>query len=205
MRISIRSSLRYGQSGASLVVVLVLLIAMTLVGVFVLRGTLLEERMSASVLDRSIAFQAAESALREAEAAIHAARTTGASIGFNCSRDDPSTPVCPTLPPNAYTGTAGACTANTQNCWVSASANAVSSATLSTLIGSPQYYIEYMGQRTSSDDLGQLGSANTNQYGGGGGVPIASFYRVSARSNNPVLAAADGRALVVLQATVVAK
>lgn len=191
------------QKGASLIVVLVLLIAMTLMGVFVLRGTLLEERMSASVLDRSLAFQAAESALREAEAAIHTARMAGASIGFNCSRDDATTPVCPTLPANAYTGTAGACTAGTQSCWATASASAESSSTLS--IGRPQYYIEYMGQRTSSDDLGQLGSANTNQYGGGGGVPIASFYRVSARSNNPLLTGADGRALVVLQATVVAK
>ena len=190
------------ESGASLIVVLVLLIAMTLMGVFVLRGTLLEERMSASVLDRSLAFQAAESALREAESAIHAARVAGASIGFNCSRDDASTPVCPTLPANAYTGTAGVCTAGTQSCWIDASSDAASS---SLSVGSPQYYIEYMGQRTSVDDLDLQGSANTNQYGGGGGVPVASFYRVSARSNNPLAVGAEDRALVVLQSTVVAK
>lgn len=191
------------QKGASLIVVLVLLIAMTLIGVFVLRGTLLEEQMSASVLDRSLAFQSAESALREAEAAIHTARQAGNAIGFNCARDDASTPVCPTLPANAYTGNVAGCAANSQSCWVTASSASVSSTSMSA--GVPQYYIEYMGQRTSSDDLGQLGSANTNQYGGGGGVPVASFYRVSARSNNPQATGAGDRALVVLQATVVAK
>ena len=51
------------QRGASLVVVLILLLVMTLLGLAVLRGTLLEERMSANLLDRSQNFQAAEAAL----------------------------------------------------------------------------------------------------------------------------------------------
>ncbi len=55
------------QRGASLVVVLVLLLVVTLLGLAVLRGTLLEERMTANMLDRSMSFQAAESALREGE------------------------------------------------------------------------------------------------------------------------------------------
>lgn len=55
------------QSGAVLAVVLILLVVMTLLAVASLRGTLMEERMSANMHDRSIAFQAAEAALREAE------------------------------------------------------------------------------------------------------------------------------------------
>ena len=180
------------QGGAALAVVLILLLVMTLLGIFVLRGTLMEERMSASALDRSLGFQSAESALREAEEAIRVARVTNASIGFDCS----ATTDCPAIPPNAYTGN---CTSGTQNCWINASSEAVSNASLSA--GVPQYYIEYMGQRTSDDEFGLGGSANQNQYGGGGGVPTASFYRVTARSNSP---SAD-RSVVVLQTTVVAK
>lgn len=56
------------QSGASLIVVLILLLVMTLLGLAVLGNILLEERMSANMYDRSLGFQAAESALREGEA-----------------------------------------------------------------------------------------------------------------------------------------
>lgn len=56
------------QRGAALVVVLILLLLMTLLGLASLRGTLLEERMGANLLDRSLGFQAAEAALRVAEA-----------------------------------------------------------------------------------------------------------------------------------------
>lgn len=183
-----------GQRGATLAVVLILLLVMTMLGVFVLRGTLMEERMSAGTVDRSMAFQSAESALREAEAAIHAARQVGNSIGYDC---DVAGVVCPTVPSNAQLNT-GACMAGTFECWVTAS-DAAEVGTLSA--GRPQYYIEYMGQRTSSDEFGLGDSANENQYGGGGGVPMAAFYRVTARSNNP----APERSVVVLQSTVVAR
>ena len=59
-----------GQRGAALVVVLILLLVMTWMGVASMRGTTMGERMSAGIYDRSISFQAAESALREAEALI---------------------------------------------------------------------------------------------------------------------------------------
>jgi type IV pilus assembly protein PilX len=53
--------------GATLITVLVLLLVMTLIGIVGIRGTLMEERMSASLYDRSLAFQAAEAALRVGE------------------------------------------------------------------------------------------------------------------------------------------
>lgn len=190
---------RRRQRGASLAIVLILLLVMTLLGVYVLRGTLVEERMSAGTVDRSVAFQAAESALREAEAAIAAAHQVGNPIGFDC---DAGATVCPTIPANAYAAT-GACVAGAQDCWIDASNDARSNVDLA--LGVPQYYIEFMGQRLSTDELGQGDSANNNQYGGGGGVPMASFYRVTARSNNPGTAGADSRAVVVLQSTVVAQ
>lgn len=60
----------FRQRGASLLVVLVLLLVMTLLGVLSLRGTLMEERMAGGSLDRSVSFQAAEAALRAGEAQI---------------------------------------------------------------------------------------------------------------------------------------
>ena len=60
-------SRRSRQRGVALVVVLILLLVATLLALANVRNTLLEERMGASVLDRSLAFQAAEAALREGE------------------------------------------------------------------------------------------------------------------------------------------
>jgi type IV pilus assembly protein PilX len=51
----------------ALVIALILLVLMTLVGVSAMRGGILQERMSANTYDRSLSFQAAESALKEAE------------------------------------------------------------------------------------------------------------------------------------------
>lgn len=55
------------QRGLALAVVLILLLVMTLLGLASMRGTLLQERMSASLTDRSRSFQAAEAALRQGE------------------------------------------------------------------------------------------------------------------------------------------
>jgi type IV pilus assembly protein PilX len=67
MNVNIPFSSLSRQRGASLLVVLLLLLIMTLLGLAILRTTLLEERMTANMLDRSLGFQAAESALREGE------------------------------------------------------------------------------------------------------------------------------------------
>ncbi len=180
------------QRGASLIVVLILLLVMTLLGLSILRGTLLEERMSSNLYDRSLSFQSAEGALREAEAAIRQAGLTGTAIGFNCSATGV---VCVSIPPNALTGTAG-CSGG-QNCWTDTVNN-----TQELSAGNPQYYIEYMGQYTNEDDLKLASSANASQYGGTGGVPLQKFYRITGRSHNPN---GSDRSVVVLQSNVVVK
>jgi len=58
---------RWGQQGAILIVSLILLLVLTLMGVFAMRGTTLEERMAGNMRDRDLAFQSAEAALRAAE------------------------------------------------------------------------------------------------------------------------------------------
>lgn len=200
--------MRHAQSGVSLVVVLILLVVMTILGLAVMRTTLLEERMSANMYDRSIAFQQAESALREAEAAVRAAvqaNGKGWVIGVRCGEDpaNPGTIVdanC-TVPSTAYSGGA-TCSdaAKGVNCWF----NAVDRlGTANNSAGAPQYFIQYMGLRDSADELGLGASAGNMQYGGGGGgVVQESMYRVFARSHNP---SGRDRSIVVLQGNVVAR
>jgi len=78
------------QDGLSLLVVLVLLLIMTLLGLAVLRTTVLEERMTAGLRDRSLSFQAAEAALREGE---QLAATEPAPPAAGCAAGLCATPV----------------------------------------------------------------------------------------------------------------
>lgn len=56
----------YRQRGSALIISLIILLAMTLIGVQGMRTTTLEEKMSGNYLDNQIAFEAAESALKAA-------------------------------------------------------------------------------------------------------------------------------------------
>ena len=60
-------SFKRSQRGAVLAVSLIFLVILTLVGVSAMQNTMLEEKMSGNVKDRNLAFQNAESAVREAE------------------------------------------------------------------------------------------------------------------------------------------
>ena len=61
------------QQGAALVMSLVLLLILTLIGIAALRNTAMQERMAGSLQDQNLAFQSAEAALREGEAALNVA------------------------------------------------------------------------------------------------------------------------------------
>lgn len=120
--------MRRQQAGASLVVVLILLLVMTLLGLAVLRGTLLEERMSSNLFDRSVGFQAAETALRDGEAVARAAPVAPAAgcTGGLCSLPD----------------------ASATDRWLNTGFNGWTNATtsLDALAGTPQYIVEFMGE-----------------------------------------------------------
>jgi type IV pilus assembly protein PilX len=58
------------ERGVSLVVALIFLIILTILGLTAMRVATMEERMSGNSRDRSLAFQAAEAALRDAESDI---------------------------------------------------------------------------------------------------------------------------------------
>lgn len=65
------------QSGAVLFVSLILLLIMTLLGIAGMQTTILEEKMAGNYRDQTIAFQAAESTLRDAEKDIRSTRISG--------------------------------------------------------------------------------------------------------------------------------
>ena len=90
---STAGSNRSRQRGVALMVVLILLVLMTLLALVSLRGTLLQERMSSSQYDRSLAFQATEAALRQGEAD---ARAATAIPGAGCDVTPPLSGLCAT-------------------------------------------------------------------------------------------------------------
>lgn len=55
------------QQGSALIAGLVLLLVITMIAVTGMRNTLLQERMTGNMLDRNLAFQAAEAALRHGQ------------------------------------------------------------------------------------------------------------------------------------------
>ena len=113
------------QQGVSLVIVLVLLVATSILGIAVLRSTAMQERMSANLRDRSLAFQAAESALRYAQDEVLAAGDWDTQIPTADDCGDFS--ICPT-------GSAAA--------WREVPAGFYDS---DRLAAPPEYWIEYLG------------------------------------------------------------
>ena len=163
---------RSAQGGVALVVALILLVVMTLVGLSGLRNVTLEERMTANTFDRSISFQAAEAALREAEALVQAQNTLPAmqpAAGTAC---------------NAGTAVCGAPAPPELERWLDNATPWANAATLNNggITITPQYMIEFLGN-TFTCFPGAVGSP-TN----------CSRYRITARSN----AGAD-RSVVILQ------
>ncbi|MGD8589131.1 MAG: PilX N-terminal domain-containing pilus assembly protein, partial [Chromatiales bacterium] len=59
------------QQGSVLIVSLILLLVMTLLGLSAMQSSLMEETMAGNVKDRNLAFQAAEAALRDADAWLY--------------------------------------------------------------------------------------------------------------------------------------
>ncbi|WP_386757604.1 pilus assembly PilX family protein [Lysobacter cavernae] len=151
--------------------VLILLMVMTLLGLASLRGTLMEERMSANLFDRSLAFQAAESALREAEVRLAQDGIQAKFPTVNCSEGLCAQPV-------AADGV--------KERWQDPKAEYFTQAkSVGDLVGQPEYFIEYMGEAPAWTfcDSEQPIPANC----------MKPRYRITARSS------AAGRAAVLLQ------
>lgn len=170
-----------GQRGIALVVVLILLVVMSLLAIVSLRSTLMEERMSANMMDRSLSFQAAEAALREGETAAQAAKIGSSPMGdAACTNAVCNQPIASSQPRWVNpTGTA----------WTAAKNTTVS---LGSKTAQAQYFIEYLadnvparGTCTTTEDVSPDATCTTLEW----------RYRITARST------AAGRATVMLQTT----
>src|SRR5690349_5661569 len=165
------------QRGVALVVALVLLVIATLLGLASIRGANLQERMSANMYDRSLAFQRAESALRAAETAIINNSQISILRGVDCS--SAATNACPTIPADAFTGSG---TGNGTN-WVAVdTAHAVNS---TKTVGTPQYLIQFMGAGSADSSLGLESNADFGNYGNSYPPGNVAYYRITARSSAP--------------------
>jgi len=139
------------QSGAVLVMALLMLFVLTLIGVSSINTTSMEEKMSGNTRNRHVAFQAAETAVRDAERDITtninnpAAQftATGGASGRYSLGDGPTT------------------TDALNNSWWSGAAKTSSAA--STTYGvksSPIYTIEYLGETKQEE------ASDVNLFGG---------------------------------------
>ena len=113
------------QRGIALVVVLVLLVATSILAIVVLRSSAMQERMSANLRDRSLAFQTAEAALRYAQDQVLAAGNWDTAI--------PDADDCATL---------GICPTGSNPNWIAVPTSAYDS---DRLAAPPEYWIEYLG------------------------------------------------------------
>lgn len=78
--------LRQRQRGISLLVVLILLLVMSVLGIAVLRSSGMQERMSANMVDRNEAVQAAEAGLLQAQTVVRD-EVTGLGAMWDGSKD----------------------------------------------------------------------------------------------------------------------
>jgi type IV pilus assembly protein PilX len=174
------------QQGVALVVALVLLLVVTVIGLASMRGTSLQERMSANMYDRSLSFQRSEAALRAAEEAISATWQIATLGGQDCTGGAACT--------NAGTTAFTAGGANWTNV---ASLHDVNDALTP---GTPQYHIQFMGTGSIESPLGLDENADFGNYGNTYPPDNVAYYRVTVRSSDP--ADSGDRAIVVLQSTV---
>ncbi len=70
------------QSGVALFVSLIMLLLLTIIGITSMKSTILEEKMAGNMINRGLAFQAAESALRGGENYL---RTNAGSVTFSAA------------------------------------------------------------------------------------------------------------------------
>jgi len=121
------------HKGAVLIISLIMLIVMTLIGITAMRTSILEEKMAGNLRDRTSAFEAAESALRDGESLLSALVDVSSfnGTGGRLGTADPE--------PDYFNSAV----------WV----NSISySGTLPDVATQPQYIIKYIGTSTHSEE-----------------------------------------------------
>lgn len=149
------------QKGIALVTGLIFLVVLTLISVAAMKSTSLEERMAGNARDQSIAFQAAEAAVREAMKSLGTGVPPASGFVAGCAaglcESDPVTPVWTTI------------TANNE--WTSSKTLAYTGTPLTI---QPRYIIELIVGSS-------IPSGESASEGAGSSGTLVSSYRVTAR------------------------
>lgn len=157
------------QSGITLILVLIFTVTLAVIGVVGMRQAMTVERIAANDRDRSLAFQAAESALREGVAQITAGTASGLSSGYYGTRFSAggSSDFWRTQTTSLTENTACTDSTTLRFKWSGCSANASASSKYNNS-AAPQYVIERM------PDVAVTGAS--------GNTGTETWYRVTARA-----------------------
>ena len=151
--------IKHTQRGVVLVVSLMLLLVMTVIGVTAMQTTSLQERMAGNARDHNLAFQAAESGVRDAEnfirgvAALSIFDGSGGLYGVTDTTSDP-------LELNTLSG----------------SIKHYSDTGLAGIYTQPLYFVQHKGTI-----IGSQGSLNIGGYGKFKGTGNVSIFEITAR------------------------
>ena len=181
------------QRGITLAIVLIMLLIITVLGVASIRGATTQERMTGNFYDRTLAMQAAESALRAGFRLVTESNTPP-DVAINCTESTEGR--CAAVPVTAFTGGTAA------DGW----SNAAKINTDLSASSSPQYLIQKIALiqngagSSSTDDAFDLGIGYRDR-----GIPTSttSIYRIIARSRVPTSDSNNddsARSIVVLSA-----
>lgn len=150
---------RKRQSGVVLAVSLILLLVVTLIAVSSMRGTMLEEKMAGNSLDRNLAFQSTESAVREAEISIEGVASLGSFDGsaglFGLADVEPEFAAAAT--------------------WTDATQHVVTDNSFAAY-QAPQYYAKHF-----TTVVGTEGALNLSGYGDNKGTGDVTIFKITAR------------------------
>lgn len=152
--------LRRKEQGTVLVVALVILLVITLLSIGNMRSSVLEEKMAGNTNDRNVAFQAGESALREAELFLEGIVSLGnfQDQGGLFSRTG--------IEPGFYA----------VDTWTDANNHVVATTDLATY-EQPQYFIKNM-----TTVPGATGALNMSGYGDNKGSGDVTIFRITVRA-----------------------
>lgn len=159
------------QTGATLIVCLIILVVITLMGVGSIQDTTLEEKMAGNMKNRNTAFQAAESALRNAENYLDSIVTTsdfdGTGGRLGSSDDEP----------------------NYNNTSIWSDAGSVQAVSLGSAKSNPRYIIKYVVEDAPTDL-----DPSVENYGEGTAGGSVTVFKITARGTG-----GDDNAVVLLQ------
>jgi type IV pilus assembly protein PilX len=126
------------QTGVALIISLIMLVLMSLVGLAGIKAITNEERLVAQSYDRALAFQAAESALREVEAKIESAGQPAPAASSSCA--SMGTAPNQLMVCGLITTTVPRWISSSFTNWASATSVGTGAFTIT-----PQYFVEYLG------------------------------------------------------------